>query len=377
MPALPFVPPAPVDPTPPPAPFDDGPARAAEAAAAALAAAETALVAAQGAYDAARLDLSATLADHDAALERIAEVSTLMDKAATRADTSTRTLAALVRAMMQQGSDRTALDALLGSQGKADLLARLGTADRLSSLSGSMNEIRDSVEADTQRANDLHAAFAAAQAAAAAFPLAEKQDALASAEITLSQATEAVAAATEAVAAATENVRLATAESTEAARARATEATSQLAGILGARLSDQGWATPTVGILNDGFGPRPDRPLPGVLAFHSGTDLGAACGSPIYAASAGVVSQTGRLGTYGNWIQIDHGDGVSTGYAHIRDGAMLVTTGDTVTAGQVIAGVGSTGASTGCHLHLEVRVDGTPVNAQSFFDQHGITLGAG
>jgi len=142
-------------------------------------------------------------------------------------------------------------------------------------------------------------------------------------------------------------------------------------------LSNQGWATPAVGIINDGFGPRPDRPLPGVNAFHAGTDLGTACGSPVYAASAGVVIQTGWLGTYGNWVLIDHGDGVNTGYAHLRDGTTLVNTGDTVTAGQVIAGVGSTGASTGCHLHIEVRIDGTAVNAQPFFAQHGIELGAG
>jgi murein DD-endopeptidase MepM/ murein hydrolase activator NlpD len=279
-------------------------------------------------------------------------------------------LAALVRAMVQQGSDTTAIDALLGTQGESDLLARLGTADRLSSLSGSMSEIRDQVETDTRRASDLQEDRAAAEEAAAAVPLAEKEEALAFAEMALSEATEALAAASE-------TARLAEAQSTEASAARTAEATSQLAGILGAELSTEGWATPAVGIVNDGFGPRPVKPVPGVQAFHSGTDLGTACGSPIYAASAGVVTQTGQLGTYGNWILIEHGDGVSTGYAHIRDGATLVTTGDTVTAGQVIAGVGSTGASTGCHLHLEVRIGGVAVDAQPFFALRGIDLGAG
>jgi murein DD-endopeptidase MepM/ murein hydrolase activator NlpD len=366
----PFVPSTPFVPAEPLGPVDDGLTSAATEAAIALAEAETALDTAQAAYDTARLDLAGTLADHDAALARVTEVSALLESAETVADASTRTLAALVRAMVQQGSDTATLDALLGTQDGADLLARLGTADRLSSLTGNINDIRDQVEADTERAAGLHADLAAAEEAAEAFPLVEKKDALASAEITLSEATDALAVATE-------NASRASAESTEAAAYRSDEASSQLAGVLGARLSNQGWATPAVGIVNDGFGPRPELPLPGVQPFHAGTDLGTACGSPIYAASAGVVIQTGQLGTYGNWILIDHGDGVSTGYAHIRDGATLVATGDTVTAGQLIAGVGSTGASTGCHLHIEVRVDGSAVNPQPFFAQHGIELGAG
>ncbi|WEO76969.1 M23 family metallopeptidase [Cryobacterium sp. SO2] len=362
--------PAPVGPVVPVTPEDEAPSLAASRAASALAAAETTHADAQAAYDAARLDLSATLADHDAALTRVDEVRALADAAVVTADASTKTLAALVRAMVQQSSDTTAFDALLGAQGEGDLLARLGSVDRLASLTGNISEIRDRVELDTARSNALQADFAAAQEAAAAFPVAAKQEALAAAELTLSQATAALAAAAE-------NARIALAESAEASADRSAEATSQLAGVLGARLSNQGWATPAVGIINDGFGPRPDLPLPGVEPFHSGTDLGAACGTPIYAASAGTVIQTGQLGTYGNWILIDHGDGVNTGYAHIRDGATLVQAGDTVTAGQVIAGVGSTGASTGCHLHIEVRVDGTAIDPQPFFAAHGIDLGAG
>jgi murein DD-endopeptidase MepM/ murein hydrolase activator NlpD len=273
---------------------------------------------------------------------------------------------------VQQGSDTTTLDALLGGRGGTDLLDRLGTAERISSLSGNMLTLRQQVETDTDRAVELEAAHAAADEAASAFPMAEKQEALASAETALTKTTEALSVASE-------NARLEETESeiADASAARSQAATSQLAGIIGARLSNQGWATPVVGIRSDGFGPRPDLPVPGVQPFHAGTDLGAACGSPIYAANAGVVVQTGRLGTYGNWVLVDHGDGISTGYAHIRDGATIVTTGDTVTAGQVIAGVGSTGASTGCHLHLEVRVNGTAVDPLPFFTAHGITLGAG
>jgi murein DD-endopeptidase MepM/ murein hydrolase activator NlpD len=351
-------------------PADEAASAAVARAASALAAAETTHTAAQAGYESARLDLAATLADHDAALARVTELHTLADTAVTRADASSRALAALVRAMVQQGSDTAALDALLGAQGQDDLLSRLGTVDRLTSLTGNITEIREQVEVDSQRSNALQADVAAAEATVAAIPLDEKQATLAAAELALSQATAALTAASE-------NAALAQAESADASAARTAEAASSLAGLLGARLSGQGWATPAVGIINDGFGPRPNLPLPGVEPFHSGTDLASACGAPIYAASAGVVSQTGRLGTYGNWILIDHGEGVNTGYAHIADGATLVDTGDTVTAGQVIAGVGSTGASTGCHLHIEVRIDGTAVDPQPFFAEHGIDLGAG
>jgi len=371
LPFGPYTPLGPVAPSPfDQVPTDTGPSLAAVEAAAALAAAETAHASAQTAYDAARLDLAATLADHDAALTRVVEMSALTDAAVVTADASTRVLAALARAMVQQGSDTATLDALLGAQEEGDLLARLGSADRLRSLSGSITDIRDQVAADTERAATLQADLLAAEEAAANVPLSDKEAALASAELALSEATAALTAASE-------NARLALAQSAEASAARTEAAASELAGILGARLSNQGWATPVVGIINDSYGSRPIRPLPGVNAFHAGTDLGSACGSPIYAASAGVVTQTGQLGTYGNWILIEHGEGVSTGYAHIRDDATLVTTGDTVTAGQVIAKVGSTGASTGCHLHLEVRVDGNAIDPLPFFTERGIDLGTG
>jgi len=344
------------------------PSRDYSRAAAAVATAEGARAAAQLAYDTARLDLAATVADHASASTRVEEVRALAEAASTQAAISSRALATLVRATVQQGADTTTLDALLGDHGSAELLSRLGIVDRISELTGSLGELRQRVERDQQRAARLQADYEIAQAATQDFPLADKQAALATAEVTLGQATAALAAATS-------GAQTTLAESASAAALRSSAASSELAGLAGARLSGQGWATPAVGGVTDGFGPRPTLPLPGVEAFHSGTDLSAECGSPVFAASAGVVAQTGQLGTYGNWILIDHGDGVATGYAHIRDGETLVSVGEAVTAGQVIAGVGSTGASTGCHLHIEVRVDGTPIDPQPFFADRGITLG--
>jgi murein DD-endopeptidase MepM/ murein hydrolase activator NlpD len=109
--------------------------------------------------------------------------------------------------------------------------------------------------------------------------------------------------------------------------------------------------------------------------FHYGADIGTGCGSPIYAASSGTVVYAGRNGTYGNWVQIDHGNGVRTGYAHIRDGGTFVAYGQSVDAGQNIASSGMTGAADGCHLHYEVFINGGRINPFPFMADRGVPLG--
>lgn len=107
------------------------------------------------------------------------------------------------------------------------------------------------------------------------------------------------------------------------------------------------------------FGPRLD-PLTGLMGFHPGVDFGANFGTPIQAAGDGTVVWAGPNGGYGNCTIIDHGRGMATLYAHQSN--ILVHVGDQVTHGQVIGQVGSTGYSTGPHLHFEVRINGTPVD---------------
>ena len=149
---------------------------------------------------------------------------------------------------------------------------------------------------------------------------------------------------------------------------------AQTAGA-GGSVNGAGWANPAgAGPITGVFGPRPDQPA-GANLFHRGTDIGVAYGSPIYAAHAGTVSYAGWFGTYGYWIEIDDGDGIQTGYAHIRPGGIFVRVGQHVTAGQNIASVGSTGAATGPHLHFEVRLNEVAVNAQPFMAARGIILG--
>lgn len=134
-----------------------------------------------------------------------------------------------------------------------------------------------------------------------------------------------------------------------------------------------GWVAPVPGELRDAFGPRFARPVAGVSGMHRGQDLGAACGRSVRAATTGTVVQAGWFGTYGNWVLIDHGGGITTGYAH--NSALKVQVGERVSTGQVIALAGTTGASTGCHVHLEARTDSVPVDPVTFLARRGVRLG--
>lgn len=115
------------------------------------------------------------------------------------------------------------------------------------------------------------------------------------------------------------------------------------------------------------------HPVTGVRKLHAGQDLAAPVGTPILAASAGSVTRAAPAGGFGNLIVLDHGDGTETYYAHLCPGCTTVGVGDTVTAGQRIGGVGTTGMSTGPHLHFEVRVGGVPTDPTPFMSQRGVT----
>ncbi|MFN3215696.1 MAG: peptidoglycan DD-metalloendopeptidase family protein [Acidimicrobiales bacterium] len=125
-----------------------------------------------------------------------------------------------------------------------------------------------------------------------------------------------------------------------------------------------GWTWPTAGGVASGFGQRL-HPILGYYRMHSGLDIGGAQGQPIWAANEGIVIMAGWNGGYGNTVVIQHGDSsVTTLYAHMSGFATSV--GDYVTSGQVIGYVGSTGLSTGPHLHFEVRISGSPVDPMPY-----------
>ena len=125
------------------------------------------------------------------------------------------------------------------------------------------------------------------------------------------------------------------------------------------------WPTPGHYLITSPFGNRRD-PFTGVIRMHNGIDIGAPFGVPIVAVANGVVTFVGYdAGGFGNWIIIDHQNGFQTWYAH--NSRNRVRIGDRVTQGQHIADVGSTGSSTGPHLHFELWVDGARVDPLQFF----------
>lgn len=127
-----------------------------------------------------------------------------------------------------------------------------------------------------------------------------------------------------------------------------------------------GWQWPLPGIytITCPFGNR-IHPITGLPQFHTGNDIGAPRNTPIHAARGGVVIISTYGNSYGNYVVVDHGDGYSTLYAHMNSRA--VSEGQTVKQGQVLGYVGTTGSSTGNHLHFEVRRNGTPVDGLKFY----------
>lgn len=123
------------------------------------------------------------------------------------------------------------------------------------------------------------------------------------------------------------------------------------------------WPAPGYSKITDDYGMR-YHPILKTRKLHTGIDIAAPSGSSIHAADGGKVIFAGWMGAYGQAVVIDHGAGMSTLYAH--QSTILVSNGQSVTKGQVIGKVGSTGWSTGAHLHFEVRVNGTPVNPHSY-----------
>ena len=123
------------------------------------------------------------------------------------------------------------------------------------------------------------------------------------------------------------------------------------------------WPT-TVRTITSPYGYR-YHPISGTYKFHSGIDIGASYGSPVYAAASGVATRSYDSGGFGNYVTINHGNGYTTLYGHMS--SVIVSTGQQVSQGQVIGYVGSTGASTGPHLHYNVYYNGSLTNPMSYY----------
>jgi murein DD-endopeptidase MepM/ murein hydrolase activator NlpD len=141
------------------------------------------------------------------------------------------------------------------------------------------------------------------------------------------------------------------------------EAARRAAGIVGTTSAPGALAWPVSGTITSPFGYR-RNPFGGGMEFHQGLDIAAPMGTTITAAASGTVISAGWYGGYGNYILIDHGGGMATGYGHCSQ--IFVSVGQQVQKGQAIGAVGSTGASTGPHVHFEVRIHGKPVDPAAY-----------
>lgn len=310
---------------------------------------------------------------YQAAAAKAATLQQQADAATVKADASTRRAGQLA-AQLARGVGQDLAANLFADAGNADsLLDRLGMSKLISEQSYAIYEQaaqdRNSAQAQTAQADvaaqelkvlkeAAEKAFAEAQAAAIA-----ASDALAAQQEHQAQLQQQLIVLTE---------KRAATEADYIAGVRAKIAADASADYDG-YISDSGWVKPAGGYITSVYGYSAQYGS----NFHKGTDLGAGCGANIYAASSGTVTYAayGWNGGYGNYIIIDHGNGISTAYGHIVNGGILVSPGQSVGVGTNIAKVGTTGNSTGCHLHFEVRINGATTDPVPYMAGQGITLG--
>ncbi|TFD46214.1 M23 family metallopeptidase [Cryobacterium frigoriphilum] len=379
------------------------------------------------------LELEVAQEKYDDATRRATDLQAQADASATVADAATRQAGQLAAQLYRTGGTDLSVNLFLdgdssgsaesGSTGDVDgadaLLSKLGNMSKLVERSTGVYEEAQTAQNSAQALGDsakeaqterealriaaegaLEAAQAAADAAAGALAESEAKSVELAAQLAFLQDAEATTSAgyqagvverarieaerveaervaREAAAAAARAAAAAAAAARPSGGSSSSGGSSAGASLGGGYTSGSGWGVPASGRITGGYGPRSVICGGGSCSggYHYGTDLGTGCYAPIYAASGGTVTYAGRLGTYGNFVKIDHGNGVSTGYAHIVDGGVFVSAGQQVSVGQNIASSGSTGASTACHLHFEVWLDGVRSNAVPFMSARGATLG--
>jgi murein DD-endopeptidase MepM/ murein hydrolase activator NlpD len=306
-----------------------------------------------------------------------------VDAAKQKADAAKAQVDGLLADIAKRGS--TDLTSTLVTHGgdADDLLYRLGTSSKLAEQTKALYSTAIQQQQTIQKLTDQNQlakeerdrrqqaaqqAFEAAQAAATAAQAAVDAESQHKAELeaqltALQQKRTDVQAGYEAGVAAAR----------AAAAAAAAAAGGGSGGAAGEVNPNTGWGRPASGPITSGFGMR-TNPVSGVYKLHTGTDIGAGCGAPIYAAHNGTVIFSGVYSDLGNFIEIANGDGTVTGYGHIMNGGLLVRAGQSVAVGSQIAKVGATGGATGCHLHYMVRINGSLVDPVPFMRGKGMPL---
>jgi murein DD-endopeptidase MepM/ murein hydrolase activator NlpD len=264
-----------------------------------------------------------------------------------------------------KSEDLDYVDVLLASSSFEDLISRVNVIHDLlggnDDLVGDLEATRDEVDAEKRAIAEREGAVADA-----ATVLQEKSDELA--------ALRAAQAASQAAALTVRQQKQGALKSVNKDLAELERQESQilaesraLAGVVGGSGSSGGGSGslswPVNGPVTSAFGWR-IHPILGYKKFHTGIDIGVGYGVPIRSSAAGTVIYAAWMGGYGNVTIVDHGDGLSTLYAH--QAGLAVGTGARVARGQTVGYVGSTGFSTGPHLHYEVRVNGNPVDPMGY-----------
>ncbi|PZU45683.1 MAG: peptidase M23 [Microbacterium sp.] len=318
-----------------------------------------------------------------------------------RADETAQKLGRLAAQQYRSGGDDAALELFFsGSAATADdLLAKLGTMDRL--VAANQGVYADAVSARDNAQNLLDQASVAREERDRLQKEAEQkmlaaQDAAAAAQVALDAQTENLGTLQAQLAALKDTTAKTIADyqagveerrrqeearrkAEEEARRKAAEEAAAAAGSGGGGSGGQagsgGWVRPASGYISSWYGNRGTICGNGYCTTgHRGIDFATSCWSPIYAAASGRVILAQKLSSWGNYVKIQHGDGTVTAYAHIADGGYNVGVGQSVGAGQVIAYVGNTGASSGCHLHFEVWIGADRIDPAPFLRARGISV---
>ncbi len=359
----------------------------AEAKAAEVASIQQFIVSVQAEADAAQAEaqkkgdtFAAAREKFDAADQRTKDLTAQADAAKKAAADATTAAGRLAAQLYRSGGTDMSISLLLDGGGTKtdDLLSKLGSMSKLVERS---TEVYDAAQASLKEAESLNQQAEVAKA--------EREQLKIAADNAFQEASLAAQAAQQKLAdtqdtLATLNAQLAALEDASArtaadyeagveeAKRIAAEQAAAEAAARGVSISDAGWTRPSGGYVSDWYGPR-ESVWTGYgwsSSFHRGIDLAGGCGSEIYAASGGEVVYAGWNGGYGNYIEIDHGGGIHTGYGH--QSAFNVNWGDWVGPGQVIGFVGTTGSSTGCHLHFEVREWGSQIDPAPFMADRGV-----
>ncbi|MBC7591193.1 MAG: M23 family metallopeptidase [Salinibacterium sp.] len=320
-----------------------------------------------------------------AASARAATLQQQADASSAKASASEQRAGQMAAQLVRNGGGDLTTNLLLNAGDADDLLNNLGLSSKVSEQAYAIYERaiqdRNTAQAQTDAADVAKSElkvlkevaeklFVEAQAAAAA--AAAAVEAQTKHRVELEAQLSALTAAT-LVTEASYLQGVQVREAARAAAAAASAAAAAAASLEAGEISVSGWVRPSGGYISSVYG----WSIGYGSNFHKGTDLAGGCGNPIFAAASGTVifAAQGWNGGYGNMILIDHGNGVVTRYGHIVGGGILVSAGQYVNVTNQIARIGSTGNSTGCHLHFEVLVNGSHIDPVPFMANQGIRLG--